>query len=223
MEEQNLVVWERQLGTLSWHRVMFPVTAHSNTHLHLLVAVFASHLWLPWITPPCQLWTSPAVSWCWPTLSRKWCPQAPVPATLPICQKAALPCHRKKCEVGLVPTALLPAIPSPSSFKWTKQRDLQARIWSPQNVFSSNNWLSLHYSSAALPNPLLLSFNLKCNLKTPRISYFSQPCWSIIPCNTESHVWGAALDPRRATEIKLHTLSRALIPEYATKQLDRSG
>lgn len=53
--------------------------------------------------------------------------------------------------------------------------------------------------------------------------YFSQLCSSIIPCNTESKVWRAALDPRRATEIKLHTLSRALGTECATKQLDRSG
>lgn len=51
--------------------------------------------------------------------------------------------------------------------------ELNWGICSPQNVFSTNKWLSLHYNSAALQNPLLLSFNLKCNLKSPWISYFS--------------------------------------------------
>lgn len=92
--------WERQLWApqLDMERdapSCSPLLKHTSSFLWLglLFTPLASlnHLALG---RPCQLWTSPAMSWCWLKV-RKLCPQSPVPETLPSWQKAALTATRR--------------------------------------------------------------------------------------------------------------------------------
>lgn len=120
-----------------------PLLKHTSSSA---VALFAFHLWLPWTTSP---WGGPAscgqAQLCLDTCLNRIGNDALKSQSHQHFQAGRKQhCQHKKCEVVLLPTALLPAMFSPSSLNWTKLRDLQAPVCSPQNAFSTNNWLPLH-------------------------------------------------------------------------------